>query len=215
MALAAHKHKSRKPESRMDVLPLASIWRSGFTGPHMSGDDEISTIALAANGNRLAMRTLVDRHKGAIYGLAFNMLGRAEDAQDVTQETFLRAWKILPKWRADAKFSTWLHQVALNLCYDQLRKKRPALFAEPPEMTDPAMQPDSSLAQSQMQAAVRAAIAQLPPRQAAALTLTSLQGHANAAAASIMKIKPEALDSLLARARRNLKTYLIPLKETL
>jgi len=163
----------------------------------------------------MAMRTLVDAHNRAIYSLAYNMLRRTEDAEDVTQETFLRAWKIFPKWRPDAKLSTWLHTVALNLCYDHLRKKRPALMAEPPEMYDTALRPDVSLAEQQTQRAVRAAIANLAPRQCAALTLTSLQGHSNKEAANIMDIKLEALESLLSRARRNLKKHLAPLKETL
>jgi len=163
----------------------------------------------------MAMRALVDQHKRAVFALAYNMLGRKEDAEDVTQEAFIRTWKTLPKWRPEAKLSTWLHRVTVNLCYDQLRKKRPALFAEPPDMTDPALTPSANLAERQMQTTVRNAIAQLPPRQCAALTLTSLQGHSNKAAAEIMNIKVDALESLLARARRNLKTHLTPVKETL
>lgn len=181
----------------------------------MSHDDELQTIKRAATGDQTAMRRLVDRHNRPIFALAYNMLGRTEDAEDVTQETFLRAWKIFPKWRPDAKLSTWLHRVAINLCYDQLRKKKPSLFAEPPEQSDPALRPDADLSLRQTQAAVRNAIAALPDRQRAALTLTSLQGHSNADAANIMDIKLAALESLLARGRRNLKTHLAPLKETL
>ena len=181
----------------------------------MSHEEDLQKIKQAASGDRLAMRDLIDQHKRGVYSLAYNMLARAEDAEDVTQEAFLRAWKVFPKWRPDAKLSTWLHKVALNLCYDQLRKKRPVLFAEPPESQDPALQPDRSLAEQQTQIAVRTAIAELPPRQRAALTLTSLQGHSNKATADIMNIKVAALESLLARARRNLKTQLLPLKETL
>jgi len=181
----------------------------------MSHDEESQTIARAAEGDRMAMHSLVEQHKRAIYRLAFNMLRRAEDAEDVSQEAFLRAWKTFPKWRPDAKLSTWLHTVTLNLCYDHLRKKRPALMAEPPEMHDTALRPDASLAQQQTQRLVREAITQLAPRQCAALTLTSLQGHSNKEAANIMEIKLEALESLLSRARRNLKKHLAPLKETL
>ena len=161
------------------------------------------------------MRRLVDQHSPAIYALAFNMLRRAEDAEDVTQDTFIRAWKTFPKWRPDAKLSTWLHKVALNRCYDYLRKKKPVLFAEPPEQHDPALRPDASLSQRQRQAVVRDAIEKLAPRQRAALTLTSLMGHSNREAAATMEITTDALDSLLARARRNLKKQLLPIKETL
>lgn len=181
----------------------------------MSDEDEAQTIAQAAAGNRMAMRRLVDQHSPAIYAIAFGMLRRAEDAEDVTQDTFIRAWKTFPKWRPEAKLSTWLHKVALNRCYDYLRKKKPALFAEPPEQHDPAPRPDASLAQRQQQAAVRDAIDKLAPRQRAALTLTSLMGQSNREAADAMEIKLEALESLLARARRNLKKHLLPIKETL
>lgn len=181
----------------------------------MSYEDEAEIIISAAKGNRLAMRTLVDQNKYAVYGLAYHMLGRTEDAEDVTQEVFLRAWKALPNWRPEAKLSTWLHRVTVNLCYDQLRKKKPTLFAEPPDIADTALSQGANMALAQRQAAVRAAIAQLPERQRAALTLTSLQGHSNISAAEILEIKLPALESLLARARRNLKTFLTPLKESL
>lgn len=210
---------------QMDVSSLASIWprvplallpfEKQSLNALMSHADDAKTIARAAAGDRMAMRALIDQHNRAIYGLAFHMLGRAEDAEDVTQDAFLRAWKAFPKWRPEARLSTWLHKVTLNLCYDRLRKKRPALMAEPPDQSDPGPTPEKTLAARQTQTVVRAAIANLPPRQCAALTLTSLQGHSNLQAAEIMDIKLPALESLLARARRTLKARLAPLKETL
>ena len=109
------------------------------------------------------------------------MLGDASEAEDVTQETFLRAWKALPGWEPRAKFSTWLHRVALNLCYDRLRKRREVTMEILPERTDPA----------------------------AALTLCALQGHTQSEAADIMDVSVEALESLLARARRTLRASLL------
>jgi len=128
----------------------------------------------------------------------------------------LRAWKALPKWKPDAKFSTWLHRVALNLCYDRLRKPSEALFAEPPEQADSAhKQPDAELQSAQTKHAVEMALRELPDRQRAALTLTALEGHSNKAAAELMEISIEALESLLARARRSLKKHLSPLRGSL
>lgn len=182
----------------------------------MQSEDEPRQIARAASGDRAAMRTLVTAHSPAIYALAFRMLHRAEDAEDVTQETFLRAWKMLPRWRPDAKLSTWLYRVALNLCHDRLRKPREALFAEPPERADTdTLAPDAQLRKSQRQAALSHAMAKLPDRQRAALTLTALQGQTNKEAADIMAISVEAIESLLARARRSLKKTLGPMKEIL
>ena len=182
----------------------------------MAFDSEADEIVRAASGDKLAMSALITRHSPAIYALAFRMLGRASDAEDVVQETFLRAWKALPRWQAKAKFSTWLHRVALNLCYDQLRRPREPLFAEPPEQVDTeTVPPEAHLQSTQTRTAVETALSNLPERQRAALTLTALQGHSNAAAAEMMSLSVRALESLLARARRGLKAELAPLKEIL
>lgn len=174
----------------------------------MQANAEHDEIKRAAAGDRVAMRALITRHSAPVYGLSFRMLSRAEDAEDVTQETFLRAWKVLPNWRPDARLSTWLHRVALNLCYDRLRKAKPVLFAEPPETIDPAPNPEIQLANQQNTARLQAAIGNLPPRQRAALSLCALEGHSNAQASEILDISVDALESLLARARKSLKTRL-------
>lgn len=174
----------------------------------MQPDDETDQIARAATGDRMAMHALIKRHSPGVYALALRMLSSVEDAEDVTQDTFLRAWKTLPRWRAEAKLSTWLHRVALNLCYDRLRRPRLSLFAEPPDMADPASTPEQDLGTRQTATHIQSAIAALPSRQRAAITLCALQGHSNREAADIMQIRVEALESLLARARRALKATL-------
>ena len=173
-----------------------------------SRDDEIDEIRRAAAGDRMAIHALLTRHSGHIYSLGMRMLGQQQDAEDITQETFVRAWNALPNWQPKAQFSTWLHRVALNLCFDRLRKKTPSLFAEPPETIDPADTPDIALATQQTVDAVQAAIGKLPARQRAAITLCALQGHTNIDAAEILDISVEALESLLSRARRKLKDHL-------
>ena len=182
----------------------------------MSRDDDAKQIARAAEGDRMAMHALVSAHSPAIYRLALRMLGRAEDAEDVTQEAFIRAWKMLPRWKPEAKFSTWLHKVALNLCYDRLRKPKEALFADPPDQADSAhSQPEALLQRAQLKHAMEMAIMALPARQRAALTLTALEGHSNQAAADIMDLSLQATESLLARARRRLKKDLTPIRDAL
>ncbi len=127
----------------------------------------------------------------------------------MTQETFLRAWKALPTWREQADFMTWLHRVALNLCYDRLRRRRFLAADMPPDPPDSAPGPDERLDQLQRVEAVGAAGARLPERQAAALVLCALQGCSQARAAAIMEVSVEALESLLARARRSLRAALL------
>ncbi|HPE47413.1 MAG TPA: RNA polymerase sigma factor [Hyphomonas sp.] len=174
----------------------------------MAFTSDLDQITRAAAGDPSAAAWLVDRYSPGIIGLATRMLGDRTEAEDVTQETFLRAWKALPDWEPRAKFSTWLHRVALNLCYDILRKRREDLPGELPDLADPAPTPPEQLAQGERVRAIEAAIADLPERQAAAITLCALQGHSQAEAASIMETSEEALESLLARARRTLRTTL-------
>lgn len=169
---------------------------------------DLDQITRAAAGDAAAVQALVNRHMPGLLTLATRMLGDPVEAEDVTQETFLRAWKVLPGWEPRAKFSTWLHRVALNLCYDRLRKRRESLPGELPDMADPAPGPHEQLVASQRMGALEEAIAALPERQAAALTLCALQGHTQAEAAEIMEISVDALESLLMRARRSLRTTL-------
>ncbi len=175
----------------------------------MAFSSDLDQITRAAAGDQAAVAFLVRRYSPAVLALAFRMLNDREEAEDVTQETFLRAWKALPTWEPRAKFSTWLHRVALNLCYDRLRKKRETLMDELPEQVSTDPTPDMQLDQSQRVKAVEKAIAALPERQAAALTLCALQGHSQNEAAEIMDIGVKALESLLSRARRTLKLQLL------
>lgn len=174
----------------------------------MSDDHDLADIRAAAAGNRLAQSALVTRHMPRVYGLAMRMIQDGALAEDITQETFLRAWKALPDWQPRARLSTWLHRVALNLCYDHLRKRRESLPGDLPEPADPEPQPDARLARRQRLGALEAAIAALPERQRAALTLCALNGHSQGEAAEILQVSVEALESLLARARRRLRQVL-------
>ena len=174
----------------------------------MSFESELDEISRAAAGDRRAIARLVDRNSANVLGLATRMLGDGAEAEDVTQETFFRAWKTLPNWQPRARFSTWLHRVALNLCYDRLRKRREVTVEKFPDRADPALSPSELYEQKGRIQAVEAAIAALPPRQNAALTLCAIQGHSQNETAEIMEVSVEAVESLLARARRRLRTVL-------
>ena len=142
------------------------------------------------------------------FRVAYRMLQDRAEAEDVTQETFLRAWKALPDWQPKAKFSTWACTVALNLCRDRLRKKKPVLMDELPERVDPELRPDESLESQQALQRIDEKIAALPERQREALTLCALEGMTNIEAAATMDVSVRALESLLARARRSLRAGL-------
>lgn len=174
----------------------------------MSGIGESDQIARAAGGDRAAQAALVNRNMPIVYRVAYRMLQDAAEAEDVTQETFLRAWKHLPNWQPKAKFSTWACTVALNLCRDRLRKKKPVLMEELPERVDTALRPEEALASQQGVEGIAEKIAALPERQREALTLCALEGMSNIEAAAAMDVGVRALESLLARARRSLRASL-------
>jgi RNA polymerase sigma-70 factor (ECF subfamily) len=140
-----------------------------------------------------------------IVAFARRILGNQADAEDVAQETFLRLWSRAKDWRPEAKLTTWLHRVALNLCRDRLRRAAPPSLEEAPEPADPAPSAAAGIHRAQLARRVDAAVAALPERQRAALALCHYQGLSNIEAAQILGVGVEALESLLARARRTLR----------
>jgi len=144
--------------------------------------------------------------------LAERMLGDPAEAEDVAQETFFRLWRHAPRWRPGAaRLDTWLHRVALNLCYDRLRRRRERPVAEPPDTADPGPAPDRGLLASDVGVRVRRALQDLPPRQREAIALCHYQELGNIEAAELMGVSVEALESLLSRGRRALKAALADL----
>ncbi len=169
---------------------------------------ETDEIVRAAAGDRAAIASLVRRHGPHVQALAARLLRDVSEAEDVTQDVFIRAWKVLPDWRPEAKFSTWLYRVTFNLSHDRLRKRRERTGEDLPDIADSSLGPEAQLDQIQRVKNVEAAIGRLPERQAAALLLCSVHGASQAEAAEALEISQEALESLLARARRGLKAML-------
>lgn len=171
-------------------------------------DDEL--LRCVGKGDATAMQAMVARKLPRLLALATRLLGNRSDAEEVAQESLLRIWRQAPRWRfGEARFDTWLHRVALNLCHDRLRKRhREELVAEPPEQPDPDASPDLRLVQQDEGVRVAAALRTLPERQREAIVLQYYQGLPNTAAAAVMGISVEALESLLSRARRSLRAAL-------
>ena len=166
-------------------------------------------------GEKAAARQLVDLYLDRIVGFSYRLLGDRAAAEDVAQETFLRLWKNVRRWRPDAPLSSWLHRVAYNLCIDILRRKTTVSIDDVPEPADDAAGPAKALHRIELGLAVDAAIACLPERQAAAITLVHREEMSNIEAARIMGISVEAVESLLARGRRNLRKSLSGLRAEL
>lgn len=162
-----------------------------------------------ARGDRQASALLINRHTPRILSLAQRMLGSREDAEDATQDVFIKVFQTCGNWvQTDAKFTTWLHRVTVNQCYDRLRKKRETALEDPPDMEDESPGPAGQLQDRQRQARLRAAIDDLPDRQKAALLLSHYEELSNTETADILEISVEAVESLLSRARKRLKESL-------
>ncbi|GAB7537546.1 hypothetical protein BGC_37640 [Burkholderia sp. 3C] len=172
-------------------------------------DPDAELVARVGQRDPGAVRALVARKLPRLLALATRLLGDRMEAEDVAQEAFIRIWKQAPRWKdGEARFDTWLHRVALNLCYDRLRSRREEPHDEMPDEPDPQPRADARLETLERDARVRAALEALPARQREALVLQYYQELSNIEAAGLMGITVDALESLLSRARRNLRAQL-------
>lgn len=178
--------------------------------PARAGDDPDQTLLdLIRDGDEQAYGVLLDRHLERIHALAQRMLGNAADAEEVAQDAFLRAWQQIPNWQpGTAKFSTWLHRVAMNLCHDALRRRRDSRPVEDIQPVSGEPGPEQLARRQDRSGRVQAALATLPERQREALVLSHYQELSQREAAAVLEISEEALESLLARGRRALRAAL-------
>jgi RNA polymerase sigma-70 factor (ECF subfamily) len=146
-------------------------------------DEEL--VARSNGGDPDSFNELIRRWQRPIYALAYRQIGREEDARDVCQETFLRAFRALKGFRGQAKFSSWLYRIAINLCRDWMRRERRTPVMQAPEDVDlmdlaAAHQPSESIedhiARNDLSRAVERAMAVLPEEQRAAIVLKEYHG---------------------------------------
>src|SRR5438128_12595742 len=141
-------------------------------------DEELVTRSIGGDAD--SFNQLVLRWERPIYALAYRQLGREEDARDVCQETFLRAFRAIGGFRGQAKFSSWLYRIALNLCRDWVRRQRRTPVVQMPEDVDvmelvAAAEPSESIedlvARKDLSRAVERAMTRLPEEQRTAIVL--------------------------------------------
>ncbi len=146
-------------------------------------DEEL--VARSKTGDTESFNQLVKRWERPIFALAYRTLGREEDARDVTQETFLRAFRALAGFKGDAKFSSWLYRIALNLCRDWMRKERRAPIVAVPEGVDvqhlaaesgPTETVEDLAARAELTREVAKAMSHLPAEQRQSIILKEYHG---------------------------------------
>jgi len=170
-------------------------------------DDDL--LAQVAEGDRRAFAQLMDRHIDRAHGLAKRVLGNKSDAEDVVQDAFLKVWQKAGQWQPGrAQFSTWLYRVVVNRCLDLKRKPVNAALDNVAEQSDDRPDAYEDIVARQRQATIAKAVANLPERQRTAVALSYTAGMSNAQAAETMEISVKAFESLLVRAKRELRGQL-------
>jgi RNA polymerase sigma-70 factor (ECF subfamily) len=189
-------------------------------------DDEL--IREAQRGQRAAFDVLVRRYDQAVLRLALHMLGNEQDAQDVHQEAFLKAYRHLGNFRFECSFYTWLYRIVTNLCLDQLRRRKsrredPAtvLDAQGDEMdllsnvsdTRAMANPARELDRKQMGLSIAAALDKLTPRERTVFELKHYQGLKLRTIGEMLSTTEETAKNTLFRATRKLRANLTELRE--
>jgi RNA polymerase sigma-70 factor (ECF subfamily) len=173
-----------------------------------TSEDEI-LLERMKNDDHEAYRQLVERHIDRAYGLALRVLKNAADAEDVTQDSFIKAWQHRKTWEAGrAKFETWLYRVIVNRCIDLQRRPKNDWLDDVPEPADDAADSVELIQRSQVNGRLEDAMGRLPAQQRTALVLSYYEGLSNMEVADVMGTTVSAVESLLKRGRQGLRALL-------
>lgn len=186
----------------------------------MTRDQELTVIRRVQHGDTEAFELLVAAYEKTVYNVALQMTGSREDAQDLTQEAFLKAYSSLPTFRGDSKFSSWLYRIVSNLCLDFRRRqgRRPSssLTVEDDEgetlqldVADESQSPEALLERKLTREAVRRGLQELPEEQRQILLLREIQGLSYEEIGEAMHLEPGTVKSRIFRARKKLCAFLL------
>ena len=174
--------------------------------------DNGDLISRARAGDRGAFSDLVRLHQDEVFTLALRLVADRELAADISQEAFVRAWRALPNFRGDAKFSTWLHRITVNVAWTQRRRQR-RHRADPIDesFTDPvsdAISPERAAESAAIQGSLRVALRQLPKPTRAVVVLKDVYGWTHGEIAEHLEITIAAAKVRLHRGRKQLRHQL-------
>src|SRR5688572_14358348 len=184
---------------------------------------DAAAVALARDGDSEAFHSLVDRHSRAVYRLAYRMTGSPHDAEDVVQETFLKAYKQLGRFESRANFGTWLHRIAVNCSIDLIRSRphREAAHDAPDleaigaavEQTDTlGASPERLMLSTEVQERIGSAMSALSAMERAAFMLRHFEGRSIEEISHTLGLKTNATKHSIFRAVRKMRSALEPLK---
>jgi RNA polymerase sigma-70 factor (ECF subfamily) len=169
----------------------------------------LAEVRAIAAGDQLAFARLIDRESPRLLRFAQGILGSLEEAEDVVQEALVSLWENAAGWRPEALIGTWLHTVCYNRAIDRLRRRRNLVDEGAlDEVPDAGELAETSLVREETARSVRNAVERLPVRQRAAVLLFHFQDFSQREAAESMGVSESAFESLLARARRQLREWL-------
>jgi RNA polymerase sigma-70 factor, ECF subfamily len=182
---------------------------------------DAATVALARDGDSEAFRALVERHSRAVYRLAHRMTGSTQDAEDVVQETFLKAYKQLGRFESRANFSTWLHRIAVNCSIDLIRA-RPHRetghdgadldqFGAEDRIHTGSASPERLMLSTEVQERVTSALSSLSAMERAAFALRHFEGQSIDEISRALGLKVNATKHSIFRAVKKMRVALEPL----
>ena len=182
--------------------------------------DEQFLIQRASRGDASAFETLVTTYEKGVYNLAFRLVGDREDAMDITQDVFLKAYQALPRFRGDSRFSTWIYRVCVNASLDHLRKKQkqPSYSLDEPlaikessvtrEVADESENVEDSVEIKFLSTDILRALRDLDPAHRAIILLCDVQGYSYQEIADILGLSMGTVKSRLHRARNMVRGFL-------
>ncbi len=199
------------PDEPSLVIDMGGQGMSGTVA--LSAADEIRCIARAKAGDEEAFTLLYQKYERTVYQFIYRMVGNAEDANDLTQECFLRAYKALPQTSDDLNLGAWLRRIATNVCLDTLRRRNRLRWLRLDQFVPwqgvslraNGTDPERALMQTETQDVVTRVLQQLQPRYRAALILREYEGYSSDEIAALLGISRSAAKSLLFRAREEFR----------
>ena len=185
----------------------------------MTEINEKEMIARVLTGDTEAFSELVTLYEKTVYNIALRMVGDRDDAADMTQEAFVKAWSNLPSFRGESKFSAWLYRITTNVCLDFLRSKsrRPQVSLSAGgddedrqlDIPDPKAVPEELLMKKLDMEALHRGLEKLPPKHRQILVMRELGGLSYAEIAAELSLEEGTVKSRIFRARKNFCAYLL------